>query len=259
MPTVSVLGADLYYEQYGEGPAVLFAHGIGGNAISWWQQVPRFRERYRCIVIDQPGFGRSGEPAGDDWSFVDCLAGLLDRLDVARVSLLAQSMGGRTCMGFALRHPERVSALVMSDTIGPLELPELGDWDAEVQRKRLELRARDIHPACGERMAREQPALHFLYRQLGTLSVRYTAESRPPGWLRIPSVPASALGAYTIPTLFIVGDEDVIAPPRVVERAANVVPGARLERFPETGHSVYFERPAAWNRVVDAFLAETVR
>jgi pimeloyl-ACP methyl ester carboxylesterase len=170
MAVVRVLGAELYYERHGAGPALLFAHGVGGNALSWWQQVPYFRDRYTCIVIDQPGFGRSAEPEGDDWTFVDCLAGLLEHLEIERVRFVAQSTGGRTCMGYALRYPERVAGLVMAGTLGPIELPGLSEWYAEAIEIRTELRARGIHPACGWRMAAERPALQFLYQQIGGLN-----------------------------------------------------------------------------------------
>ena len=55
MPTVDVPGAALYYETHGAGPWLVFAHGAGGNHLSWWQQVPAFAGRFRCLVYDQRG------------------------------------------------------------------------------------------------------------------------------------------------------------------------------------------------------------
>jgi len=53
-------GFRLYYEDTGgHGPTVLFLHGAGGNHLSWWQQVPAFAEEYRCVTVDQRGFGQS--------------------------------------------------------------------------------------------------------------------------------------------------------------------------------------------------------
>src|SRR5262245_66237067 len=114
MPYLDRPDCRLYYETEGQGPALIFAHGLGGNHLSWWQQVPYFRERYTCITFDHPGFLHSEVAAGV--SFVDSLAGLLDALGYDRVSLVAQSMGGLACLGFTLRHPERVDSLVMADT-----------------------------------------------------------------------------------------------------------------------------------------------
>src|SRR5213083_268195 len=58
-------GFRLYYEDTGGvGPTVLFLHGAGGNHLSWWQQVPMFAEEYRCVTMDQRGFGQSPDLAG---------------------------------------------------------------------------------------------------------------------------------------------------------------------------------------------------
>ena len=65
MALASVNGIELYYESTGEGPAVVFLHGAGGNHLSWWQQVPLFSERYRCITIDHRGFGQSTDPGSE--------------------------------------------------------------------------------------------------------------------------------------------------------------------------------------------------
>src|SRR5215212_10068705 len=255
MPLVDVHGASLYYEQHGDGPPLVFAHGIGGNHLSWWQQVPHFRERYRCITFDHPGFLHSGVATGEH-SFVDSLTGLLDALGHDSVTLVAQSMGGSTCFGFALRSPQRVQALVMADTVFPLDLPEFGRLRAGVPEQREALSARGIHPATGERMATEQPAMHFLYEQISALNGgRWSPANPPPGARLVPRVGRDDLRAYTVPTLFIIGEEDVVMPPAVVECGAAAVPGARVVRVPKAGHSVYFERPVEFNRTVDEFLA----
>src|SRR5438094_6559471 len=59
MPKAPVNGIELYYEVHGNGPAVVFAHGAGGNHLSWWQQVPVLARQYRCISFDHRGFGQS--------------------------------------------------------------------------------------------------------------------------------------------------------------------------------------------------------
>src|SRR5512146_1513531 len=104
MPTVSVNGVELYYEMYGEGPStIVFAHGASGNHLSWWQQIPYFSQRYRCITFSQRGFHLSPRPAGSRGAsaFVGDLAALLDHLGIQDTALVAQSMSGLTCFGFA--------------------------------------------------------------------------------------------------------------------------------------------------------------
>jgi 3-oxoadipate enol-lactonase len=97
MPFMVTDGFRLYYEDTGgASPAVLFLHGAGGNHLSWWQQVPAFAEEYRCVTVDQRGFGRSPDLPGGPG--VEALAGdalaLLDHLGLARAAVVAQSMGG---------------------------------------------------------------------------------------------------------------------------------------------------------------------
>ena len=53
MPFATINGADLFYESHGTGPAIVFAHGRGGNHLSWWRQVAAFQGEYRCITFDQ--------------------------------------------------------------------------------------------------------------------------------------------------------------------------------------------------------------
>jgi 3-oxoadipate enol-lactonase len=254
MPLVKIHGANMYYEKHGEGPPVVFAHGVGGNHLSWWQQVPFFRERYTCITFDHPGFLLS--EVQPNVSFVDSLLGLIDELGYERVSLVAQSMGGIASMGLTLKHPERVRALVMADTVLPLELPEFGDWREESQKLRAPLVARGISPPAGARMADEQPILHFLYQEIQQLNHGWSPTNPAPGGLLVPAAGREDLKGYDTPTLFIIGEEDVAIPPRVLEIGAAAVPGAKVVRIPQVGHSIYFERPAEFNRVVDEFLRE---
>lgn len=257
MATVCINGGDLYYESHGSGPALIFAHGIGGNHLSWWQQLPYFRERYACISFDAPGFGRSEQPAGE-WNFVDSLAGLIDHLGLPDVRLVAQSMGGWACLGYALAQPERVRALVMCDTAGSIELPEAGDWRRESGQRATELFERGIHPACGERMAREQPDKHFLYWEIAALNpIAWSPANRPGGMTRVPAVSREQLQRLRTPVLYIIGEEDAVWPPPALELAAAATPMAKVERVPGAGHSVYFERPDRFNARVDAFLAQT--
>ncbi|MEE9284921.1 MAG: alpha/beta hydrolase, partial [Dehalococcoidia bacterium] len=82
MPKAAVNGIELHYEAEGDGPAVVFCHGVGGNHMSWWQQVPEFARSFRSVAIDQRGFAESVLPpeALGAEAFADDLAGLLDHL-----------------------------------------------------------------------------------------------------------------------------------------------------------------------------------
>ena len=256
MPFLHRPGCDLYCEVTGAGPAVVFAHGFGGNHLSWWQQVPHLAERYTCVTFLHRGFGPSREDVGGPGpaAFVDDLGALLDRLGVSDVRLVAQSMGGWTCLGYALRAPGKVRSLVMASTFGSLADPEL---DALLVARRASARGDQtygVHQAAGERMAREQPTLHFLYREIEALNTvdRGTVLS---GLIALRTTPPAALAALVMPVLCVGGEEDVVIPPDSVALLASRIPGARLVRVPAAGHSVYFERPDTFNRLLDEFLS----
>jgi 3-oxoadipate enol-lactonase len=240
----------LFYEIHGSGPAVIFAHGAGGTHMSWWQQVPVLAKNYRCITIDHRTYGYSRDTAGGPGrrAFVQDLTGLLDQLGVQKVSLVGQSMGGTTVLGFASKHPDRVSALIMSDTTGGYS-----DDEIAALRKKLAPSASSIARAFAPDFAQREPAKYFLYREINSLT------------LQADPAPAAAAGtaastdikpvlAAKIPVLFIVGAEDQLIPPPIIEAMHNKMPGSQLVKVPGAGHSVYFEKPDEYNRIVTEFL-----
>ena len=256
---------EIHFEVTGSGPAVVFAHGLGGNHMSWWQQIPEFAQRYTCVAFAHRGFAPSTAPADgvDPNSYADDLAALLDHLKLDQVHIVAQSMGGWTATAFALRWPERVKALVMACTTGVFDFrrskhPALAGIEAaaaEAERTAREWFMAGIHPACGARMAREQPLAHFLYREIDDLSHRLDKESLRRKLFAMRSRAPEEAAALRFPTLFISGEEDVAIPTAGVVAIGAAFPNARVERVKDTGHSVYFERPALFNRLVGEFLA----
>jgi pimeloyl-ACP methyl ester carboxylesterase len=254
MPLLSVNGTDLYYESNGEGESVTFLHGAGGNHASWWQQIPSFRQTYRCLTLDHRGFGSSTDPQGQGAAgFADDLEALLDELSIERTALVAQSMGGRTASQFTLRHPRRVSALVMCDTLGILAWEELSEQREKLRAERL--------AGAGESSAlsrgymapgfiASQPEMTFLYQQVQGLN--------PPRDETGPALttPQDKLANISVPMLFLVGSEDPVLPAAIVHEVVNAIPGAEFLEFEACGHSVYWENAPEFNRALDAFLAK---
>jgi 3-oxoadipate enol-lactonase len=260
MPVLERAGARIHYEVSGRGPALVFAHGMGGSHLSWWQQVPHFRDRYTCVVFAHRGFAPSTEAPGGPGprAFVDDLAALVDHLGLGDVRLVAQSMGGWTCMGYALREPARVRALVMACTVGTVAHPEIDAAIAEARARGVEsaLLARGITPALGERASVEQPAIHYLYQSIGALASGLDRDAVRAALMALRTTPPSALAALTMPVLCITGEEDIVMPSAAVAALSRLLPRARLARVPASGHSVYFERPDRFNRLVDELLRE---
>jgi len=254
----------IHYEVYGQGPAIVFAHGLGGNHLSWWQQVPHFAQRHTCVVFAHRGFAPSspvpGATAPD--AYADDLAALIDELQLSEVSLVAQSMGGWTCLEYALRQPGRVRALVMASTSGAADIRQLtGDaaagvaaWMERTPRTLADLEARGILAAHGERMAREQPAAAMLYRQISQLTPRDFRDEVRARIFAMRVQPPSQLARLPMPVLFLTGDEDCVFPAAAGPGLAALAPKGRAVNVERAGHSVYFERPRQFNRIVEEFL-----
>src|SRR5260370_38607647 len=108
----------LYYEVTGNGPALLFAHGLGGNHLSWWQQVAHFAPTYTCVAFAHRGFAPSDAVAGgpDPADYAGDLGALIDHLKFPDVRLVGQSMGGGTILAYAIAHPRRVRTMQPGST-----------------------------------------------------------------------------------------------------------------------------------------------
>jgi 3-oxoadipate enol-lactonase len=255
MPSVTVNGIELFYEdtdpENGAGkPVVLFLHGAGGNHMSWWQQIPVFRSQYRCVSIDHRGFGRSLDTTGEGVArYVDDLEALVQHLGLEQMSIVAQSMGGRTALGFSVRHPERVRALVMADTWGFFDWPEQQERAAAMQPA---VTTPLVHRALADHYQEREPAMTFLYRQIQALNP--PREGSP---VAAPGAPTlDQVQGCSVPTLCLVGGDDGVTPPPLIKALAEVLPNAQYVEVPGAGHSVYFEMPERFNELVGDFLAQ---
>jgi len=254
-------GAEIHYEVFGQGPAVVFAHGLGGNHLSWWQQVAHFAPRHACVVFAHRGFPPSspvpGASAPD--AYADDLAALIQELNLKDVALVAQSMGGWTCLEYALREPGRVRSLVMASTSGTLDFnqlqnQEIQEWVRRSPAALADLQARGIHPAGGERMVREQGALAQLYGQISEMAPASFREDVRVRIRNLRTQSPSLLARLAMPVLFITGDEDWVFPPAAGPAFARLAPKGSAVRVPAAGHSVYFERAAQFNELIGRVL-----
>ena len=258
MATVTVSdGSSLYYEVHGDGPrTIVFAHGAGGNHLSWWQQVPHYRDAYRCVTFDHRGFGTSTDASGRYIrGYTADLEALLTDANVDEAVLVGQSMGGFTCITFAAAHPERVRGLVMADTLlGIGDEGLLSEWRTALEAVPTPEDPMRQTSMVGSSYVGEHPEGLFLYQQVrGTNPPRDLAADYS---IADGAVPAADLSKLTMPVLFLAGADDAIIPAPLIERASRLVPGARYEGVPDTGHSVYWERPREFNALLDSLLAE---
>jgi pimeloyl-ACP methyl ester carboxylesterase len=250
MPYFTSGQSQLYYEDIGEGPAVILAHGVGGNHASWFSQVPTLAKRHRVIAIDHRAFGNSEDVEGIGASaYVDDLARLFDALGLESAFLVAQSMGGGACANFTCRSPERVQGLLHADSLAGCDLPQ--PWADEV--KALNAANDGLSQAervLGPVIRATDPERTFLYLQIASFNsvTRKTLKGQMPRWS------PEELAATKVPVLFVVGEHDVLCPPRLLRIAHELVPGSRFEVIGGAGHSAYFEASEAFNRLLLAWL-----
>jgi pimeloyl-ACP methyl ester carboxylesterase len=258
MPTVKSHDANLYYTVCGpeNAPALVFAHGRGGNGSCWWQQVPYFSDRYRVVVFDHRAFGRSVCAPGKFLVryFADDLAAILDAAGIKKASIVCQSMGGWTGLRFALAHPERVRCLVLGNTPGGVMTEKLYAH-ARSRPSTIENSAFNSF-ALAPDYHKRQPAMGYLYNQIGA----FNTGDGPAGWSTLPKeerdLDPAKLKGYKTPTMMITGAEDRIFPPAMLHEVAPQIPGCAVVDMPGVGHSAYFEDAPAFNRTVDAFLTK---
>lgn len=258
-------GVDLYYEVHGQGPAVVFAHGAGSNAATWWQQLPAFSQHYTCVLFDARCFGRSTpSDARHFWPrfFVDDVLAILDAEHIERAAFIGQSMGGMAGLRLALVEPGRVTRLVLADSPLALDHPALM---ADVRGHLA--RAADVQNeerALGPAFQREQPGLVELYRQIRLFNPSSFARGQndltsalmkqrffAPDYL----IDADAVTRLRCPVLYIGGEADPVAKPGVMRELAALTPLGSHVVVPRAGHSAYFEEPEAFNSAVLEFLA----
>lgn len=258
MPRASHAGAELYYEVSGEGPALVFAHGAGGNTLSWWQQVPFFARSHTVVTFDHRCFGRSICRHEDfhPRHFAGDLLTILDACGVERAALVCQSLGGWTGLPTALRHPERVGCLVLAGTPGGILTENILAAMAGMAT-RLDEEGIRGNAALAPDFPARRPDLAHLYDRISGLNTgldpRLLARIADEAARIVPE----ALADYRVPTLFLAGEQDLLFPIEALREVAGLVPGAEWESFSGVGHSIYFEAPERFNAAVQTFLSKT--
>ena len=255
----------LAYDVEGDGPAVLFIHEGIADRRMWGPQVGPFVDAgFRVLRCDLSGFGDSTLAPGP-FSNVDDVAELLAHVDIARVTLVAGSLGARVALEYALTHPDQVDALVL---MGPgmrglqptpeLEhaweeeeaLIEAGDVEGAVEvNLRTWVDGPSRSPDDVSREVRElvgQMQRRALDVQLAVPDAGPEAPFDPPASAR--------LGEVSCPTLVVVGDLDQPSILAVAEELAEGIPGAQKAVIAGTAHIPSLERPEEFNRLVLEFL-----
>jgi 3-oxoadipate enol-lactonase len=257
----SLDGTELEYDERGRGEPLLLLHAFPLARFMWDAQLDALAASQRVIAFDARGFGLSplGEGPLTMERIADDAAALLDTLGIERAVVGGCSMGGYAALAFARRHPGRLRALYLQDTRAGADSEEARQGRAALAERVLREGAGVAVEAflpklLGETTKRDQPALATSLRErilatapqaianaLHGLAAR--ADSRP------------TLAGIGVPTLVVVGSEDVLTPPSESEAMTAAIPGARLEVVPRAGHLANLEQPAAVSAALRTFLA----
>jgi len=261
----------------GAGPAVgapvVLLHGGGPGASAWSNfgpNLPVFAERFRTLMIDQPGFGKSARPpvTGNYFTFAaDALAGLLTVLGIERVHLIGNSLGGGTAVRFALRYPERAGRLVLMGP-GGLSLNVFAPDPTEGVKRLMEFAA-PPGPSKEKLAAFLRTLVHD--QRLVTdemVDERFAAASDPGALAAMASLGASFFDPASAEegllwreahrlrheVLLIWGREDRVNPLDGALVALTLIRRAQLHVFGRCGHWAQLEKFDEFNRLAISFL-----
>ena len=261
---------ELYVEEAGEGPAVLFLHEFAGDIRSWEPQVRFLSRQYRCVAFNARGYPPSDVPAEDasysqDRARRDAIA-VMDARGIKRAHLVGHSMGAYTALHMAIRNRDRIASVTVAGC----------GWGSDpAKREESAQLCRDI-----ARMFRED-GIEAAARAYADFPMRWTHRAKDPRgwaefarWLAEHSAEGSALTMLNVqmkrptladmepelkrldvPVLIVLGDEDepCLAGSLIMKRT---IPTAALYVVPRAGHTINSEEPAAFNAaLMDLFAA----
>jgi pimeloyl-ACP methyl ester carboxylesterase len=272
--SVTLHGHELWYLDRGQGPAVLFIHGLLGSSHSWEHLVDALDTDHRVVAPDLFGHGSSAKPRGD-YSLgaqAATLRDLLDRLDIDRVTLVGHSLGGGIAMQFCWLFPERVERLVLVSSgglgreVSPLlrsaTLPG-AEWVLPLVASRwVRGRVEAVGRVLTGRGWRASSDLTEAWRGFTSLA---DADSRRAFLATTRSVIDPGGQTVTahdhlpmttpIPTLVVWGTRDRMIPAWHAATLSQAIPGSRVELFERAGHYPHLDEPERFAALLTAFTA----
>jgi pimeloyl-ACP methyl ester carboxylesterase len=264
-------GYHVHYRDEGDPkqPLLILLHGFGDSFTAWEGWVKELKSRFHVISVDFPGHGLTRAPQGsslkaeDLADFVDAFAA---KLALPRFAVAGNSMGGGVAWQLAVRHPERIDALILVDAAGfansapPAEVP-LAFKILRYPIGRALLRNIDNRPLIENGLKTD-----VYDKALITSAIvdRWADFQRAPGHRAIlmsinmgaPARPTAELVAtIKVPTLILWGENDPLIEPAAAHKFAAAIPGAKLIVYPNVGHLPQLEIPQRSAADVAAFLA----
>ncbi|MHA1247063.1 MAG: alpha/beta fold hydrolase [Candidatus Thorarchaeota archaeon] len=244
----------VHFEEAGRGnsPSLVMVHGAGGSSATWFMQLRGLARSFHIVAIDLNGHGRTPDRNPDDVtaSYLEDIASVVEGLH--EPVLAGHSMGGALAQLYALERPDRISGLILISTGARLRVAQFifdlldNDFDGYVE-------------AVGKYMFAEGAS-----RELISAS---KAEVRkcPPDIIRRDFVVCNEFDIMDqvknirVPTLVIVGSEDVMTPVKYAAYLDGQIPASSLKIIDGAGHSVMLERPQEVNEAMIEWIDSSVR
>lgn len=252
-----VIGSrQMAYESVGSGHPLVLLHAFPFDSRMWRETAAALAKRAQVITPDLRGFGHS-DLGSDRYSIADLaddVAALLDALSIPKATVGGMSMGGYVSLAFAARHGQRLHSLILADTkaaadspearqsrVGAISLVESEGVGAMLDRqipRLLSANASDALRAKVRRLGEQAPATVIA----GIRALRDRPDRTP------------ELASISVPTLLVVGTDDVLSPPAEAEDMAARIPHTRVVLVPGAGHLSNLENPDAFNAALMGFL-----
>jgi len=255
--TIAVFGQAIHYWDVGSGPVVVLVHGLGSRKEDWLPVLEPLAQKYRLLVPDQIGFGKSEKPLLDYsvQTYVDFLNEFLRQLKVEKASLVGESLGGWISALYAVElgdgaHLTPVDKLVLVDAAGLKQdaaIPNLNPSSLAAMRGVMEAVFYDTSWL-------NEDALRKIFTDKLSVHDGYTVRS----FLGNPMIAMERvddrLGKIKTPTLVVWGKQDKLIPVAMGERYAAGIAGAKLVSFDKCGHVPGTEKTEEFLAAVTAFL-----
>lgn len=251
VPQVKEAGEFKYIDE-GEGPPLMFLHGLFGALSNFQETTEYFSKRFRVVMPMLPLYSLpmlKTNPKG--------LAAFLDQfvsyLGLRDINLLGNSLGGHVALMYTTRHMDRVRTLVLTGSSGLYENAFGGSFprreDKEYIRKKVALTFYDPTMATDELVDECFATVNDRAKLIRILSLAKGA---------IRHNMAEALPTLKMPTCLIWGRQDTITPPHVAEEFKELIPNSELFWIDNCGHAAMMERPQEFNAILDRWLTKTL-
>lgn len=249
-------GKDIFVEAAGEGPAIVFVHGLGGTTNFYEPQAAALAKRHRVVRFDLPGAGRSplSGPSSIE-SFAEDIQAVMEHLDLSSASIVGHSMSTITVQYLAANYPDKVERIVL---LGPVReqapaAKEATRQRAATVREKGMIAVADtiVASATSEETRRERPAVAAFVRELlmGQDPEGYASHCEA-----LANATAVDLAKIEAPVLLLTGTDDKVGAPATAEAMFKELPNASYELIPGIGHWTAIEAAPRVTAALGEFL-----